>query len=235
MKKERGMTLIEVLLVTTIIMVVGIAFIVLLSPKTTIEKAFDAKRKHELKEVQKAFESFYNDKVSYPRPDEVCFDSPQQMVNGTYICHLCGKKLSNPTFQPYLPILPCDPESPAKEYVYQVDNLSKPSWYRVYAQFSNSNDPQAQNSECKGNCSPGDGKTYSYTVSSPNAFTGKKTDRYACYQGGCTFCCYGGLDECEPEYRCDQDKLCRNGEGTPVGRIYYTKIQCEQNCTCGND
>ncbi len=54
-----------------------------------------------------------------------------------------------------------------KKYLYEVDNTSCPSWYRIYTVFSNNNDQAIAEARCVGNvCGPY--PSFSYGVSSPN-------------------------------------------------------------------
>jgi len=52
-KYTSGMTLLEVLVVMAIVVTLIIAVIVLIKPQEQINKAMDAKRKHELNEMRK--------------------------------------------------------------------------------------------------------------------------------------------------------------------------------------
>jgi hypothetical protein len=123
---KQGFTLMELLIIVALITLISLISLILLNPKKQLEKAWDGQRKHELATLQKTFEDFYNDKNCYPRPDEVCYEDKTETT-----CPICGHKAGS--LSPYLGRLSCDPQSPAKEYLYHVDNLDCPKWYKVYA------------------------------------------------------------------------------------------------------
>ena len=70
----RGFTLIELLVVIAVIGVLAVGTITLINPLTQIQKANDAQRKSDLKQIQNALESYYNDNSKYP--DSLTFGSP---------------------------------------------------------------------------------------------------------------------------------------------------------------
>lgn len=184
---KTAFTLLELLIVISLIVLIGLAVLALFNPKTQIEKAWDGKRKKELNTLQKVFEDFYNDKNCYPKPEEVCYDPKSSLADGTYTCHICGNEASSPSFSPYLERLPCDPQSQAKEYLYQVDDQNCPTWYRIYTKLSDENDPQIAQAGCTYGCGPGS-YIYSYGVSSPNIGLETGPGDYYCSdaQGNCT-------------------------------------------------
>ncbi len=162
----------EITIVIAILAVLATALLIVLNPKTQIEKSWDSKKKHELKTMQQSFEDFYNDKNCYPKPTEVCYNSTQPLGDGTSTCNICGNNSGSPDFSPYLNTLPCDPQSPAKEYLYQVNDQDCPSWYRIYTKLNNSSDPAITEAGCENGCgtagsTPAD-YSYSYGLSSPN-------------------------------------------------------------------
>lgn len=131
MKQRLGFTLLELVIVVTLIVLIAVAAFVLVNPLKQIQKGWDGKRKTELGQLQKVLEDWYNDKNCYPRPEQICYDAP---VNNA--CHICGGKPNSPKFSPYLSSLPCDPQSPTKEYLYQVDDITCPTSYKIYAVLS---------------------------------------------------------------------------------------------------
>jgi prepilin-type N-terminal cleavage/methylation domain-containing protein len=86
-KTQKGVTLIEVLIVVTIILFLMIALYRTIG--INVEKARDADRKKDLKEIKVAFENYYNDKNCYPPADSL--DTCDSTV-----------------LAPYLPQVPCD-------------------------------------------------------------------------------------------------------------------------------
>jgi len=113
-----GMTLMETLIVITILILLAAASLILLDPKRQIEKSWDTRRKHDLATLSRVFEDFYNDRSRYPDPNEVCFDESQEK-DGICYCHVCGSVRNN--FRSYLPRLYCDPQHPGSDYLYQFE------------------------------------------------------------------------------------------------------------------
>lgn len=126
-----GFTLMELLIVIALIAILVIAALTLLNPLKQIQKSWDGKRKTELGQLRKVLEDWYNDKNCYPKPDQICYKDKTQTI-----CPICGRQSGSPSFSPYLPSLPCDPQSPGKEYLYQVEDADCPSSYKIYAILS---------------------------------------------------------------------------------------------------
>ena len=222
-KSLRGFTLMELLIIIALIVLIATAFLVLFNPKKQIEKTWDGKRKQELSQLKEALEDWYNDKNCYPKPSEICYDSPT--ANNT--CHICGNQPTSPSFSPYLSYLPCDPESPKKNYLYQVDNLTCPTWYRIYADLSLSDyrndEPSTKELGCYvQSCGPAPNYGYDYGVSSPNIDLEKSNQFSYCAISGCNAC--GSYQQClaiDISYFCQSTKII-----IPAGN-------CDrQNCPC---
>lgn len=156
------MTLLEILIVVTLIIVLVVLLILVFNPQGQINKARDSKRKSELTALSKIFEDWYNDKGCYPRPQEICYDN-----SGTLICHICGSEPTSPSIAPYISELACDPEQPNKKYTYEVDNLSCPKKYWIYAKLKNETDPIIGQLGCQNGCGPYGDISYNFGVSSP--------------------------------------------------------------------
>lgn len=173
---NHSFTLIELLITVALIAVIAVVIFVLLNPSRQIKKTWDSKRKNELGQLRKILEDWYNDKNCYPKPSEICYDpSNTPLSDGTYACHICGNHSNSPSFSPYLAKLPCDPQYPTKQYLYQVDNLTCPTFYRIYTQLSPinqsgiTNDPDSKAVGCFPFCGPINQTTaYNYAVTSPN-------------------------------------------------------------------
>jgi len=167
---EQGLTLVETLIVMAMIAVLAIIGIVIFNPFGQIKKGWDAKSKHDLSELRKVFEDFYNDKGCYPKASEVCYDPPSNPSgDGTYQCHICGKTSTPNAIKSYIPELPCHPQYPTKKYLYQTDNNSCPTWYRLYTVLGITSDPVIEEVGCvKNSCGPPYPYVYNYGVSSPN-------------------------------------------------------------------
>jgi four helix bundle suffix protein len=163
-KSPKGFTLMELLLVIALIALLATALLILFNPKKQIEKAQDSKRKTEITQLQKVLEDWYNDKNCYPKPEEICYDSPTS--NNT--CHICGHHPSSPKFTPYLSSLPCDPQYPRKNYLYYFDDSACPKSYVIYTSLSNTTDPAIAQVNCQNGCGPDDDCHFNYGFSSPN-------------------------------------------------------------------
>ncbi len=143
LSSKHGFTLMELLIVIALIALVAAVALILFNPWQQIGKSYDAKRKHDLNELRKAYEDYYNDKGCYPTGNIVCYNTPKADIKGMgqgttivgYSCNICGRETS-PDFSPYMSVLPCDPEKPKKDYLYQYDPSTCPSWYRLYTDLS---------------------------------------------------------------------------------------------------
>lgn len=160
---EAGFSLLEILIVVTLLVIIAIALLVTLNPMTQINKGQDSKRKQELTQLSKALEDWYNDKNCYPSPSQICYNA-----TGSTTCNICGNQSTSPSFSPYLSRLPCDPRQPLKKYLYQVDSNNCPSWYRIYTMLSNQSDSVVVSVGCSNGCGPSPNFNYNYGVSSPN-------------------------------------------------------------------
>lgn len=107
-----------------------------------IGKGRDAKRQDDLHRIRNAFENYYNDNGCYPSSN-VLAD--------------CG----GDSFTPYLPTIPCDPES-KEPYLCVVDSATCPSWHYV---FSDIEYKENLTNECRDGCNfEGIDATYYYYV-----------------------------------------------------------------------
>lgn len=160
---QQGFTLIELLVVIAIIAVLATGLLSLMNPLEQIRKTNDARRKHDLGQIQKALEQFYQDFNRYP------YASVNKIVSQT------GSTLNwGDNFSPYIQKLAADPDA-GRSYMYvsEGDNQS----YKLYASLERAGgnkDLQACNpvdgSKCGGapvNC--GGSNICNYGVSSPNS------------------------------------------------------------------
>jgi prepilin-type N-terminal cleavage/methylation domain-containing protein len=144
---ERGFTLIEILIVTAIISILGVSSIVFFNPLEQIERTRDAQRKHDLGQIQNALEAYYVDNGRYPAAtvdNEISFASWGEGWN------------------PYIARLPKDPDSPSQSYFYQVADDG--AWYRLYAKLERCEDPDVLPGVIKSDCEAG-AYEYNYGVS----------------------------------------------------------------------
>jgi len=224
-KPKKFFTITELLIIIAIIAILAVAAFILFNPKKQIEKAWDGKRKHELSQLKKVLEDWYNDKNCYPKPSEICFDPPTSKNT----CRICGHQSSSPSLSPYLPLLPCDPQYPKKNYLYQVDNLKCPQWYRIYADLSLSdfgiNDETTKQLECYSqSCGPAPDYGYDYGVTSNNIDLERSKEFAFCSVTGCNTCSPLNYEEClnrDISYFCQQKKT-----------IYANANICSKNCPC---
>jgi len=112
---RRGVTLIEVLVVMTILVLLVMAMISGLNPIYQVNKGKDATRKKDLKRISIAFEEYYNDKGCYPDA-AVLADLMNQDNCKTNIA-------SFPQLAPW----PCDPDG--QPYNIEIENASCVSWF----------------------------------------------------------------------------------------------------------
>lgn len=128
---SKGFTLLELILVAGIFAVFAGAIVAIINPKQQIYKSHDARRKADLTSVTQALEAYYHDNGAYP-------DS----IGGRIVVDSVAKSWGNP-WQPYMNILPKDPEG-SREYYYV--SVSSGQGYIVYASLERgSTDPQACN------------------------------------------------------------------------------------------
>jgi len=181
-----GFTLMELLIVIAIIAILATIAIVLLNPMQQISKAQDGRRKNDLATFQKVLEDYYNDKGCYPRPNEVCYPNSQSGYNPNVDtkCYICGNESSPANFanfSPYMARLPCDPQHPTYKYLYQVENLTCPSWYRIYSELSALWSRESDSAGCgEGGCGLPPNYGYNYGAGSPNISL-QKTPYFYCY------------------------------------------------------
>jgi general secretion pathway protein G len=95
-RKLKGFTLIEVMIVVSIVVILAILAMFMLTSNLT--KSRDGKRKADLDRLKIAFEEYYGDQNAYP--------------DTSMITNCGGDEL-----RPYLPTIPCDPKT-KKPYCY---------------------------------------------------------------------------------------------------------------------
>lgn len=144
-------TLIELLIVVSIVALLVLVAMVIFNPKTQIQKARDAKRKNDLQLMKTKLEDYYNDNESYPSPP--C---------GEECCEIdCDSNF----LSPYLVKFPCDPQR--KKYIYCAD-ANKSQWYKIYTNLEYTKDKAIEDSGCKDNCLVTGGFCCNYGISSSN-------------------------------------------------------------------
>lgn len=151
--KSRGFTLIEILVVFSIIAILTI--LGFMSWKAQIDKANDARRKADLERLRIAFEDFYNDYNCYP---------PAGVLDPDFLDNCGGGDL-----KPYLDKIPCDPVT-RKPYVFQL--IGECHKYRILGTLSYKSDPVIAKLGCNGTNGCGFGPEYNYGIASPNLLVG---------------------------------------------------------------
>lgn len=143
-KSQRGFTLIELLIVFVII---GVLATLLTANYIGVrQRARDAQRKADLRQIQSALEIYRSDNGTYP----------------TTSLPRCGSSLtggSGPTT--YMQKIPCDPLDVGGSYTYPTSNGTT---YSLIACLENKSDSQKDTA----NVAPCDGTTrFSYTLQNP--------------------------------------------------------------------
>ena len=118
--RNKGFTLIELIVAIGILGILAVAAIMALDPVAQLQKSNDVRRKSDLAQIQRALESYYQDNNKYP-PSTLATTTPPYEISGT----AWGN-----SWQPYMNILPQDPAS-AKHYVY-YSTVDRQSYY-IYA------------------------------------------------------------------------------------------------------
>ena len=123
-QKKQGFSLIEVMIVVTILAVLFIIAAAMLG--TQMAKGRDARRKTDLEKIKKAFEDYASDRSQYP---------PIGILNN------CGDA-SATALSGYLTEIPCDPyDNSPYLYVPFPDFTDTTGGFRVYAQLEVDTDP----------------------------------------------------------------------------------------------
>lgn len=166
----RGFTFIELMVVVIILAIIMMIALAFFNPFKQTQRAWDTKRTADLSSLKTTLENFYSDRDRFPRATEICFDSPSSPRTDLYgqaacSCNICGRSATSPSLSPYLTNLPCDPQSPQEEYLYDYDcSSTSPSWYRVYAKLSVEDSPASLKLHCSVGCGPAPDYAYNYLV-----------------------------------------------------------------------
>lgn len=146
-KKQNGLTLIEILIVVALLMLILLALFRVF--RVDINRTKDAQRKNDLRDIKLAFEDYYNDHQEYP-PEEYLLD--------------CG----GTSLKPYLKEVPCDPDT-GEPYLYfpYPGGGDNSQGYRVLSILTDLADPSIEKVGCVGGCgipedNPNFGNSLSY-------------------------------------------------------------------------
>jgi len=182
-----GFTLMEMSIVSTLVVILGLVVLVGINPLTQILKGYDTRRKADLAALKIAFEAYYADHDCYP---------PSSILNN------CGSD----DLAPYLNKIPCDPNDNSP-YDLQTppDNSSTcPQQYAIYTPLISFFSRLAETiPTCPG----------TYAVYSSNMTNSDLADgcgglicqrAYGCRAGACVLMATDGKPSCSP-YSCDSD------------------------------
>mgnify|MGYP001567230050 CR=1 FL=1 len=178
MKKQSGVTLIEIIIVImliAILVLIAIAYF-----RAQAYKANDARRKADIKRIQIAVEEYEKDHECYPLPEQMVCDP------GTGL-------------RPYLDKIPCDPITNAS-YYYDYQNEVCPSWYRLFVNLefiaddddSGSLGPDGSYDLCSG------------SANAPSCSLVESESFYGCKAGTCIPVYWDSSrpgPECDPNYQ----------------------------------
>lgn len=204
---KKGFTLIEILIVVSILALVIIAGI--FAYQIQLAKGWDARRKSDLSKIKVAVEEYEKDHDCYP---------PEALLN-------CSPGTG---LRPYITQIPCDPRTKTS-YKYEMDTSSCPRWFRLYSFLDNRTDPIMADINCSNNCGPD--CAYQYYVASTNTMdttkctlpNGTPRPTMSAPPGAYAWGCIDGK--------------CINvawdvETGTPVCRPFYTSEWACENSVC---
>lgn len=126
-KKIKGFTLVELMIVMAILIMMAIILIGILNPIALVNKARDGRRKKDLNRIRVAFEEYYNDKGCYP--DIALRDQLNDPLN-------CGTLVFGKWLNPW----PCDPKGEPYVILTGYDDTC-PKWFKIMATLENKSDP----------------------------------------------------------------------------------------------
>lgn len=112
MKKRNAFTLVELMIVMSIIAIMTVILIGVFNTIGVNNKGRDAQRKKDIRRIKIALEEYFSDKGSFP--DTVLLDQLNDKAN-------CG----NDVFAPYLNTWPCDPKGNPYVLTVGLDNNFK--------------------------------------------------------------------------------------------------------------
>ena len=114
-KRQKGFTLLEILLVIAAIGILAVIVLVAINPNRQISQARDAQRRSDVNTIYKAIEQYLIDKGSYPNgineePKEVCKTGNNTITDELIPTTLCDGKVDLRVLVPdYIASIPVDP------------------------------------------------------------------------------------------------------------------------------
>lgn len=207
-KTQKGISVIEVLIVVTIALLLMVALYRTIG--RDVDKARDADRKKDLKDIKIAFENYYNDNECYPPAESL-------------------ETCDSTALAPYLSQVPCD--KLGQSYLYlPVANTQGPTsgGYRVLTQLAILNDPMIEQVGCPLGCGNlpeevENPERYNYGIAEgvPLDQTSFVVDQDDC--GSTTCYCCNTLPGCN---------VYNGPPGTCNGNAYSTQEACIANTLC---
>jgi len=192
--KHKAITLVEITISISILIVLLAGVLFLLNPMMYIYRANDITRKKNLDDTKKMLEEYVADTGCYPQPTQICLEG----TNKTN-CHICNKG-QKPSFS-YLTKDVCDPKASSAQYLYQVEMngnvvASCPKWFRMYSVLEAPYNAQEDIWGCKvGGCGVAPQYGYSYLVTSPGApLDNIAPNNWYCFDTDCHQC--GTYEDC---------------------------------------
>jgi len=209
MRKNHGLTLIELLIVVAIIAILAV---IVLAALFQIKKAQDSKRKGHLAQLKVVLEDYYSDKNCYPT-DLNCDPGIQ--------------------LRPYINQVPCNTDG--QPYYYELDQTDPtcPQWFRIYTHLENPEDAEIPKLGCEVGCGPSG--SYNFGVSSDNISlekTGSDPNVGAppssCSTGPYWACLNSGDPNCN-----EVSPLVGKCLTAETGVCYCTSADCLSSTSCG--
>jgi prepilin-type N-terminal cleavage/methylation domain-containing protein len=127
---RRGFTLLELLVVVAVIIILALLAILVINPKTSINRAYDAVRKKDLATLKIAFENYYSDYSCYPTQEQI-------------------SNCDSEDLDPYIKLIPCDPSINAP-YELIAEPTICPQNFMLFSLFkqSQSTSTESANPNC---------------------------------------------------------------------------------------
>lgn len=184
-KKHQGFTLVEIMIVVSLIVIIAIALLGGINPLQQFFRGYDTVRKSDLAKLKSAFENYYNDHNCYPDQS---------------ILAQCGSN----ALDPYLDRIPCDPNTKQAYEIYLLPaDSSCPQKFAIYANLSSTVDIRG---DLITYC-PDTAAVYSADMNYTEVIKGCSGQQlcqtiYGCKNGACVVVALDSIPSCSPN-SCD--------------------------------